>query len=189
LAAMATLWPSRNREGRGNDMVMILDALFKRDPSAEVRGASWAWGMFDFGMAPNEWPRWLHDSVTRSTLNPWAPPLAPLLTFLLALEANDEAAARDTARRSTHPLGRLMRAYVSAHFDNDAGAAQSEMNNLAIGPRDPSLLILHALVRARIAALNGDAHGARRAYDAISDHLYEDLPRPYWTRLLKTVAP
>jgi hypothetical protein len=187
-AALATLVPSRDRDGRPNDMRMILDAAFKRDPSADVRGVGWAWGLFEYGVGPGDWPRWMHDSIAHSASNPWAPPVAPLLAFFCALQTGDETAAREAARRSAHFTGKLMRAYVYAYFDRDARAAESELKTLEIHPRENSLHIMRDFVAARIAALSGDADGAARAFAAIADSLHADGPKPFWDRLLQGAA-
>lgn len=183
VAALATLWPSRGDGGRPNDMQMILDAAFQRDPSADVRGVAWAWALFEYGIEPAAWPRWMHDAIARSAANPWASPAAPLLAFFCALQNGDEAAARDAARRSTHATGRLMRAYVSAHFDNDAVTAQTELGDLVIDGRETALTLLRRVIDIRLAELNGHPN-APLLRAKLAEDLRVDVPKPYWSELL-----
>jgi hypothetical protein len=182
-AALWTIWPSRGRGGRPNDMAMILDALFRRDPSADVRGVAWAWGLFENGVEPEAWPRWMHDSIARSANNPWASPAASLLVFFCALDKSDEAAARKAAR-SGHHIGKLMRAFAHAYFDADAKAAEAEIANAEIDPADESLVLLRDFVHAKIHALNGDTQSAARAFAYIAADLRGGVQRPFWDRLL-----
>jgi len=187
-AALATLIPSRGRGGRPNDMRMILDAAFSREPSPDVRGVAWAWALFEHGVEPDAWPRWMHAAIARSAINPWASPAAPLLSFFVALQTDHETAAREAARRSAHPVGKLMRAYVHAYFDNDVQAAEAEMSGMTPDAEEASLVLLSSFVTARIAALKGDAHGAERALAAIAAELEADGPKPYWNALLARAA-
>lgn len=187
-AALATGIPSRGSGGRPNDMQMILDAAFTKAPPPDVRGLSWAWGLFEYGVGPDEWPPWLHEAIARSGANPWSSPIAPLLAFIVALDANNEAAARDAARRNTHWSGKFARAYVAAYFDNNAAAAESELRDLDLHPSESALTLLHHFVHARLAALHGDTNGAKRAYAAIAEDLRTDLPKPFWLRLLHRVT-
>jgi hypothetical protein len=186
LAALWTIWPSRGRHGRPNDMAMILAALFRRDPSEDVRGVDWAWGLFENGVEPEAWPRWMHDAIARSANNPWASPAASLLVFFCALESGDEATARQAAERSAHRASKLMRAYVHAFFDANAKAADAELGEIELG--DESLILLRELVRAKIHALNGDTQNTARAFTHIANDLRAGVPRPYWTRLLARIA-
>src|SRR5262249_19003953 len=84
-AAFWTLWPLWGG-GRPNDGAMILHAMFKRDPSADVRGAGWAWALFEHGVEPDAWPRWMHEALARDLRSPWASPLTPLVAFFCALQ-------------------------------------------------------------------------------------------------------
>lgn len=183
-AALATGIPSRGRGGRPNDMQLILDAAFTKASPPDVRGLSWAWGLFEYGVGPDEWPPWMRESVARSAANPWASPIAPLLAFVCALDDGDEAAARHAARRTTHWSGKLTRAYVAAYFDNNAAAADAEMHALEIDPSETSLTLLREFVRARIATLKADTQGAAYALTAISDELNAGAAKPFWARLL-----
>jgi len=183
-AALMTLWPMRSRGGRPNDMGMILDTMFLRPPSHETQGASWAWALFENGVEPSAWPRWMHDSIARVVANPWAPPIAPLLAFFAALEAGDEAAARSVAQHHTHELGRLSRAFVAAYFDGDAQTAEQQISGIAADPNDDALTLFYAFITARISALNGERESAAQAYARIADDLLIDAPRPFWEKLL-----
>jgi hypothetical protein len=183
-AALWTIWPSRSRSGRANDMAMILATLFTRDPSEDVRGVAWAWALFENGVEPDAWPRWMHNSIARSASNPWASPAASLLVFFCALDSHDEAAARQAAERSIHKGSELMRAYVHAHFDANAKAAEDELAAIEINLGDDSLVLLRDVVKARVHALKGDAQSATRAFAHIADDLRGGVPRPFWDRLL-----
>lgn len=186
-AALWTIWPSRGRYGRPNDMAMILDALFERDPSEDVRGVAWAWALFENGVEPEAWPRWMHESIARSGNNPWASPVASLLIFFCALDRGDEDAARHTAQRSAHQPSKLMRAYVHAFFDADANAADTELCAIEGEFGGESLQLLRDLVKARIHLLSADARSAS-ALAWIADDLRSGVPRPYWNRLLAHTA-
>jgi hypothetical protein len=187
-SAAFTIWPTRDRNGRPNDGAMILDAMSKRDPSRDVRGVSWAWGLFEYGVEPAAWPRWMHESVTRSATNPWATPLAPLLSFILALDNHDETAARAAAQRNAHDLGRLMRAFVAAYFDNDAQAAETELNGMAVASHEDTVSLLHRFIDMRIKALHSDANAAARARALLLRDLHSDVPRPFWIKLFERHA-
>lgn len=180
ISALITILPSRGRGGRPNDMQMILDAAFKRDPSIDVRGVSWAWALFDHGVEPSAWPNWMRESVMRSARNPWASPAAPLLAFFCALEAGDEGAARSAANGSAHDVGRLVRAYLYAYFDQNAQAADAELKAAQISPYDETLILLREFVLARIATLSGDAGAAGRAHARIAEELESGAPKPFW---------
>lgn len=184
-AALMTLWPSRGLDGRPNDMTMILDSAFKREPSLDVRGVSWAWGLFEYGVEPDAWPDWMHESVARSANNPWSSPAAPLLAFFCALDRGDEGTVRQLAQRNRHEVGRLMRGYVSAYFDADAGTASAEASGVTVSAKEDSPRLLRDLVLARVAALNGDQAGAMRWFDAIAADINSAGPKPYWERLLR----
>jgi hypothetical protein len=180
ISALITILPSRGRGGRPNDMAMILDAAFKRDPSVDVRGVSWAWALFEHGVEPSAWPPWMRESVTRSAGNPWASPVAPLLAFFCALETSDEASARIAAKSSTHDVGKLMRAYVYVYFDRDAQSAKAELKAVQISPHDETLVLLREFVLARISTLSGDARAAGRAHARIDEELNSGAPKPFW---------
>jgi hypothetical protein len=183
-AAMATLWPMRSRGGRPNDMGMILDELFSRRPRTETQGVAWAAALFGHGVEPRAWPRWMHESIARAATNPWAPPTAAFMAFVAALETNDEPAVRRTAQRDAHEPGQLMRAFVSAYFDNDAQSAEKHRHGVAIHPSDEALVLLDHFISARIATLNGDTQTAARHYAAIAEDLTIDAPKPFWEQLL-----
>ncbi len=183
-AAMLTIWPSRGRGGRPNDMAMILDAAFKRDPSADVRGVSWAWALFEHGVEPSAWPQWMRESVNRGAGNPWASPVAPLLAFFCALDAGDESTARKAAQSSAHDVGKLMRAFVCAYFDSNAQGALAALNGVAIHADDETLLLLRDLVFARIATLEGDAPTAAQALARVEEEIDSGAPKPFWRWLL-----
>jgi hypothetical protein len=126
----------------------------------------------------------MHDSIARAATNPWAPPVAAFLSFISALEANDEAAARRAAQRDIHELGKLMRAFVSAHFDYDPQAAEAHRSGVAIDPNDEIQTLLNHFVNARISTLNGEHQAAARTYAIIADDLTIDAPKPFWEQLL-----
>lgn len=183
-AAMATLWPMRSRSGRPNDMGMMLDELFLRRPRTETQGVAWAAALFGHGVEPSAWPRWMHESIARAASNPWASPAAAFIAFVSALAISDEPAARRAAERDAHEPGQLMRAFVSAHFDNNAQAAETHRQGAVIHPSDEALVLLNHFINARIASLNGDTQAAARHYAAVAEDLTIDAPKPFWELLL-----
>jgi hypothetical protein len=183
-AALMTIWPMRSRGGRPNDMGMILDTMFLRPPAHETQGVSWAWALFGNGVEPGAWPRWMHESIARAVASPWAPPVAPLLAFFIALDVDDEAAARAAAQRHNHDLGKLARAFVAAYFDRNAEAAAQHISVIGVDPSDDALTLLYAFIAARISSLNGDLDAAAQAYARIADDLMIDAPQPFWEKLL-----
>lgn len=184
VSAALTLWPSRGKNGRPNDMTMILDALSQRDPSIDVRGVAWARALFEHGIEPAEWPQWMHDAITRTAANPWSSPAAPLLAFLRAIDVDDEASARGAAQINAHGASKLMRAYIHAYFDKDLRSAESALDGIAIGANDDALVLLHRFVHARMAALSNDAQRATRLFGTIAKDLESGVPKPFWDRLL-----
>jgi hypothetical protein len=187
-AALMTLWPSRGRDGRPNDMTMILEALSERAEPADARGVAWAWSLFEHGVEPSALPQWMRESVARSANNPWASPAAPLIAFASALQAGDEAAARKAAQLNAGDIGKLMRAFVSAYFDGDAQAAETQLAGLAIDPREETLLLFRAFIDARVLSLRGDPNGKARMLAVIADELQSGGPKPFWERLLERSA-
>jgi len=187
-SAVWTLWPMRSRGGRPNDMGMMLDALLLKPPPADARGVAWAWGLFEFGVESSAWPHWMHESVARNAASPWAAPIAPLLAFAAALERGDETAARVAARSGQHEIGKLMRAFIAACFDSDAGAAEAQLAGLAIDSKAETLMLLHGVVTMRVQALRRDTQGAAHTRTSLEHMLARGLPHPFWERLLKRVA-
>jgi hypothetical protein len=133
-------------------------------------------------------PQWMRESVARSANNPWASPAAPLIAFASALQAGDEAAARKAAQLNAGDIGKLMRAFVSAYFDGDAQAAETQLAGLAIDPREETLLLFRAFIDARVLSLRGDPNGKARMLAVIADELQSGGPKPFWERLLERSA-
>ncbi|MBC7768428.1 MAG: M50 family metallopeptidase [Phycisphaerales bacterium] len=184
-SALMTLWPLRGRGERPNDMMMILTTLFAPRESADARGVACAWGLFEYGVEPSAWPLWMHESIARSANGPWAAPPAGLLAFVSALDLGDEAAARAAAQRGALDFGATTRAFVSAFFDSDAQAAETQLAKAAPDPGLESLSVLRAFAEASILTLKGDAQGAARAVSAIASDLHSGPPQPFWDRLLQ----
>lgn len=88
------------------------------------------------------------------------------------------------AQRDAHELGQLMRAFVSAHFDNDAQAAETQRSGVALNPNDEILTLLNHFTNARISTLSGDHQAATRTYAVIAEDLTIDAPKPFWEKLL-----
>jgi len=184
-SALMTLWPLYGRHERPNDMAMILSTLFSPHSSADARGVGAALSLFEYGVEPGAWPRWMHESIARSASSPWATPAASLVAFAVALDQDDEAAARAAAQRGTHQFGVTMRAFVAAFFDGDAAAAETQLASVATEPHLESLSLLRAFAEARTLTLRGDQQGAAKALHAIGRELNGGPPQPFWERLLR----
>lgn len=188
-SALATLWPSRGRDGHPNDMGMILEAMGRRGAANDADGVHWAWWMLHNGVEPGAWPHWMHESIERAAANPWSPPSkASFLAFISALDAGDEAEIRRAAARPALGLNWLMRGFVAAYLDNDAQAAEAEIAGFTVDHKDVAPTLLFNFVCARIAALSGDEKLAARIRAIIASDLGIDVPKPFWEGLFARYA-
>jgi hypothetical protein len=121
------------------------------------------------------------SNPVRSARGPWVSPIGPLLAFVCALEGGDESEARAAAQRATRDTAKILRAYVSAHFDNDASAAASMLAEVISETGVEALDWLRARTEARIQELKGETSAAQRIRDALERAIHDSgTPQPFW---------
>lgn len=175
-AAAFTIWPWKTRSGAPNDMLMILAALFAPRPDKRERALIWAEALFEYGVEPSAWPRWVRDAVETSALTP----KTQALSFALAIEAGDINRAREIAYARDDDAAKVLRAYLLA-ANGDGDAADDVLAAIEDRSKIEGVAPWRSLALAYIQAQAGAHASARHALDDFADGLAElPTPHPFW---------